>query len=70
MGHVAGAPATLTFAWQEQRCERDVRGVEWSDRSPKPMAGGDLLFLSHGYLGALVRRRAKRGKGERPLAAL
>ena len=50
--------ATASIAWQEQPCERDVRGVEQSDRAPKTMAGGDLLFLSHGYLGALVRRRA------------
>jgi len=25
------------------------------------MAGGDLLLLSHGYLGAVVRRPAQRG---------
>jgi hypothetical protein len=27
-------------------------------RSRVTMAGGDLLFVSHGYLGAIVRRRA------------
>ena len=29
------------------------------------MAGADLLFFSHGYLCAVVRRRAQRGKRER-----
>jgi hypothetical protein len=33
-------------------------GVEQSDPSPLTIAGGDLLSLSHGYLGAVVRRRA------------
>ena len=33
-------------------------GVEQSDRSPMTMAGADLLFFSHGCLGAVVRRRA------------
>ena len=32
--------------------------VVQSDRSPMTMADGDLLFLSRGYLGANVRRRA------------
>jgi hypothetical protein len=36
------------IAWQEQPYEPYVRGVEQSYRSPKTMAGGDLLFLSHG----------------------
>ena len=38
-----------------------AKGVEQSDRSPITMTGGDLLFLSHGHLGAVVRRRALRG---------
>ena len=33
-------------------------GVAQSDRRPMTTAGGDLLFLSHGYLGAVVWRRA------------
>ena len=33
-------------------------GVEQTHRSPMTMAGEDLLVLSHGYLGAVVRRRA------------
>jgi hypothetical protein len=33
-------------------------GVEQSDRIPMTIAGGDLLSLSHGYLGTVVRRRA------------
>ena len=36
--------------------------TEQSDRSPMTTAGGDLLVLSHGYLGAVVRRRALRGQ--------
>jgi hypothetical protein len=32
-------------------------GVEQSDRSPMTMAGADLLFFSHEYLFAVVRRR-------------
>jgi hypothetical protein len=35
-----------------------VFGVEQSDRNPMTTAGGDLLFLSDEYLGAVVRRRA------------
>ena len=33
-------------------------GVEQSGRSPMTMAGVDLLFLAHEYLGVVVRRRA------------
>jgi hypothetical protein len=33
-------------------------GVEQSDRSPMTTAGGDLLLLSHGYLGAVISRPA------------
>jgi hypothetical protein len=35
-----------------------LQGVEQSDRSPMTMAGTDPLFLSHEYLGAVVRGRA------------
>jgi hypothetical protein len=30
-------------------------------REPMTVAGEDLLFLSHGYLGAVIRKRASRG---------
>ena len=33
-------------------------GMELSGRSPTTMGGWDLLFSSHGYLGAVIRRRA------------
>ena len=32
-------------------------GVEQSDRDSMTMAGRDLLFLSHRYLGVVVHRR-------------
>jgi hypothetical protein len=32
------------------------------------MAGGDLLLLSHGYLGAVARRRGSRGQQGQSLA--
>jgi hypothetical protein len=51
--------AALPFAEQSgQAGARTAIGVEQSDRSPMTMASGDLLFLSHQYLGAFVRRRA------------
>jgi hypothetical protein len=40
-------------------------GVEQLDRSPMTIASGDLLFLSHGYHGAVVHRRAQRGERNR-----
>ena len=43
-------------------------GAEQSDRSPMTMVGGDLLLLSHGYLGHLVERPALRGRQGRTLA--
>jgi hypothetical protein len=54
-----------TFERSGSDIEVTAIGVEQSDRSPMTMPGADLLFFSHGYHGAVLRRRASRGKRAR-----